>query len=94
MPPFMFNIGNRSFRVEVDIIRSMIDGKMRAIISGRGGVYCFQCDCTPESYIGESNRYPHVSVIYNVYCTINDNFTLRPSDNIYYLKSFLSVIYC
>ena len=29
----------------------MLDGKMRTIVSGRGGTYCPQCDCTAASYV-------------------------------------------
>ena len=56
----------------------MLDGKMRAIVSGRGGAYCPQCDCTAASYVRRGDGYcnPCASVTCTVDNTLsNKNFS-------------------
>ena len=52
-------------------MRSMLDGKMRSIVSGRGGAYCPQCDCTAATYFER----------FDGYCVPYVSFLLREPDN-------------
>ena len=47
---------------------------MRAIVSGRGGAYCLQCDCTAASYVrrGDGCCNPCVSATYTVDNTLSN----------------------
>ena len=48
--PFVVNIGKRPILVDVDIKRSMMDGKVQNIVSGRTGSYCHYCKFTAKTY--------------------------------------------
>ena len=39
---------DRQFIVKLDLKLSLIDGKMRSLLSGRGGAFCVLCSCTRE----------------------------------------------
>ena len=51
--PFVVNIGKRPILIHVDIKRSMLDGKVQNIISGRTGSYCRYCKFTASTYYGK-----------------------------------------
>ena len=40
---FKFMMGDREYEVAVDALLTMIDGKMRALLTGLGGAYCLLC---------------------------------------------------
>ena len=63
LSPFVAEVNGRTILLEVEITRSMLDGKMRSIISGRGGAYCPHCDCTAATYFKRCTAYydPYVS---------------------------------
>ncbi|KAL5257217.1 hypothetical protein ACHWQZ_G012228 [Mnemiopsis leidyi] len=50
---FIVNIGKRPILVDVDIKRSMMDGKVQNIVSGRTGSYCHYCRFTAKTYYGK-----------------------------------------
>ena len=47
----------RPILIEPLIRRTMIDGKMKAIISGRAGAYCASCNQTAGSYYSKQSKY-------------------------------------
>ena len=51
--PFVVNVGKRPILIHVDIKRSMLDGKVQNIISGRTGSYCRYCKFTAATYYGK-----------------------------------------
>ena len=49
--PLIINHNERVLKIHVIFKMSMIDGKMRQILSGQGGAFCFLCSCTREDAI-------------------------------------------
>ena len=39
---------DRQYIVKLELKLSLIDGKMRSLLSGRGGAFCVLCSCTRE----------------------------------------------
>ena len=46
--PLFVLFKDRQFIVKLDLKLSLIDGKMRSLLSGRGGAFCVLCSCTRE----------------------------------------------
>jgi len=46
--PIVIDVEGRSIRVNVKLPMTMIDGKMRTLMSGCGGAFCILCVCTRE----------------------------------------------
>ena len=43
--------GDRNFKVQLNLKLTLIDGKMRSILSGLGGAFCILCTCTRDDAI-------------------------------------------
>ena len=56
--PFQANLkSGKVARVLPSIKRTMLDGKMRSIVSGRGEAFCTSCNQTAGSYYGKVSKY-------------------------------------
>ena len=49
--PLIITHADRVFKVHIIFKMSMIDGKMRQILSGQGGAFCMFCSCTREDVV-------------------------------------------
>ena len=49
--PLIITRADRVFKVHIKFKMSMIDGKMRQILSGQGGAFCMFCSCTREDAV-------------------------------------------
>ena len=49
--------GGQFVRILPLIKRTMLDGKMRSIVSGRAGAYCSSCNQTAGSYYGKTSKH-------------------------------------
>ena len=47
--PLFVLFKDRKFTIKLDFKLSLIDGKMRSLLSGRGGAFCVLCTCTREN---------------------------------------------
>ena len=47
----IINHNERLFKVHIVFKMSMIDGKMRQILSGQGGAFCMLCSCAREDAV-------------------------------------------
>ena len=53
----LVTIGSRKILVHMDIKKSMMDGKVMKIVSGRTGAYCVFCNHTASAYYEKANAY-------------------------------------
>ena len=49
--PLQFLVNGADVTMKVNIKTSMIDGKMRGILSGLGGAFCLLCTCTRDEAV-------------------------------------------
>ena len=54
--PMEIHVHGRYYKVQVSCSMSMIDGKMRSLLSGLGGAYCSLCTMTKEEASGMSDK--------------------------------------
>ena len=58
MSPFETKTNDgQTILVKLVIKRPMLDGKMRSIVSGRGGSFCNSCNQSAGSYYGKISKY-------------------------------------
>ena len=54
---FQTQLSGQHVRILPKIKRTMLDGKMRSIVSGRGGAFCSTCNQTAGSYYAKVSKY-------------------------------------
>ena len=61
---FTLEYKNNIYTIEIDAHMSMIDGKMRSLLSGLGGAHCLLCHITSNTACGRDGDYTsHFSII-------------------------------
>ena len=54
---FVLEVRSRIYNIEIDAFMTMIDGKMRCLLSGLGGAYCVLCLITLKTACGRDGDY-------------------------------------
>ena len=55
--PMIIVHNNRQYKVKINLKMSMIDGKMRTLLSGLGGAYCMLCKCIRSDAVSTESSF-------------------------------------